>query len=248
MKHIRSLLINDIWRICPDVILNGYVYICLTPKYRTVINNKNVFFQDDQELCDYRYSIINKDIKITSNLKLKKILEIEDDFMNLSKEIITKYSIHEDIFDTALALEKSICCDYLSDVLDYNNKTHIFKGFYENQWHYFNIDDLYDDINEILSQFDIKNANIECNIGDDFTIYTLLKYIRNKYKLKLHYLKGLGENSPEEFESFMNPETERLIQIKCDSKEELEERLLVFFGNKPELRKHFILDALSTDD
>ena len=43
----------------------------------------------------------------------------------------------------------------------------------------------------------------------------------------------------------MNPETERLIQVKCDSEEEIENVLSIFFGNKTNPRKEFVLRELS---
>ena len=87
MEHIRSILINNIWRINPDIIKRGYVYICLTPKYRAIIDKKNVFFQDDDELAEYRYKMVKKDIKVT-NVNLKYLLKIQNDFLKDCNMII----------------------------------------------------------------------------------------------------------------------------------------------------------------
>lgn len=244
-EHIRCLVINNSWRINPDIVRKGYLYICLTPKYRAVINKKNVFFQDDEELAEYRYNMVKKDIKV-KGYNLKKILEFQSDFLKDCKTIINEYSIHEDVFDTILMQLDSF--RDLSEIFELNKKTGRLSGFYENHWHDFNFKEVAEVIENLINCYDIPRC-ISCSINgeeyEDMSVFTILKYINDNYKLKLSYLKGLGENSPEEFKEFMNPETERLIQIKCDSEEELEATLAVFFGNKTEPRKRFVLDNLS---
>ena len=223
--HIRSLMINNLWKICPDIIKRGYVYICLTPKYRAVIDKKNVFFQDDKELSDYRYNMVKNDIKIYSNeIKLKDIIDNMEEFKKDCKEIISKYSINEDFFNELLIGNEEVL-----EELDYNEKIKRYQGFYEGMWHDFN-DSLLSSIDILIENWDIPRS-FECKINtatwSHMTVWNLIKFINKNYKLTLFYLKGLGENnaSDDEFGLFMNPETERLIQIKCSSKEELEKSL-----------------------
>lgn len=244
-EHIRSILINNIWRINPDIIKRGYVYICLTPKYRAIIDKKNVFFQDDDELAEYRYKMVKKDIKVT-NVNLKYLLKIQNDFLKDCNMIINKYSIHKDVFDTILMYPDSF--NELSEAFTFNEKMERFQGFYDNYWHDFPFKDVEKDVESLIEIYNIPRS-FECSIknkeAEYSSAFTLLNFINDEYKIKLFYLKGLGENSPEEFKEFMNPETERLIQVKCDSEEEIENVLSVFFGNKTNPRKEFVLRELS---
>ena len=254
--HIRGLHFSNLWRLCPDIIKKGYVYIVLTPKYRTVINGKNVFFNDDKELCDYRYNMVKKDIKlINSPYKLKYLLNIEDDFMNECKRIISEFNIHEDIFDTVLAyIDDTVgkeSFEILKEYLDYHYEEEvgdIFSGLYNDEtWHYFNYDDLLTEIEIMCDNFNIRHPLLTLSIKDseeEMTVYELFKYIRKNYKLKLFYQKGLGELDPDELKPFMRPESEIILQMKCENEEEMNDMLYKLFGPKPELRKQFILDGI----
>lgn len=57
--------------------------------------------------------------------------------------------------------------------------------------------------------------------------------------------KGLGEMNPEQlWETTMNPETRRLIQIKVDDVNKTEESLELLMGNNVQARRQFLLDYL----
>lgn len=57
--------------------------------------------------------------------------------------------------------------------------------------------------------------------------------------------KGLGEMNPEQlWETTMNPETRRLIQITVDDIDKTEASLELLMGNNVQARRQFLLDYL----
>lgn len=245
--HIRGIMINNLWRIDPEILIRGYVYIFLSPKYRAVINNKNVFFNDDAELCDYRFNQIKKSIKVKN---LKKILSIEDDFMVECNKIINRFNLHVDIFNQILS---SLDEDYdwwedMGSEFDYDDKTDRYSGLHDDSWQDFCVTDVDDAFKELREKFSHVPFNIEATIEDedyDLNLYEFFDFIKDNFKLRLYYLKGLGECSEDVFQEFMSMENRRLLQVKGNSIEEIEDTLNKFFNpNTPNARKQFIIDSI----
>lgn len=54
-KSIKNLILTCIWTICPELILNGHVYVTVPPLYRiTKGKDKYVYIKDDEELEQYK--------------------------------------------------------------------------------------------------------------------------------------------------------------------------------------------------
>ena len=52
---IRLLLINMFWWLCPELLVNGHIYVALPPLYRiTTKKNEYIFLKDDAELSEYK--------------------------------------------------------------------------------------------------------------------------------------------------------------------------------------------------
>ena len=65
MAHIRILFYTFIWKICPELITEGYVYAGLAPLYRIVEGkDKFTYLWDDKELALYQESHIGKKYEV----------------------------------------------------------------------------------------------------------------------------------------------------------------------------------------
>lgn len=57
--------------------------------------------------------------------------------------------------------------------------------------------------------------------------------------------KGLGEMQPEQlWETTMNPETRKLIQLKVDNEDEAEKTIELLMGNNVQARRDFLMQYL----
>lgn len=54
---IRLLLLNAFWWLCPELVMNGHIYVAVPPLYRiTDKNNKYIYLEGDNELIEYKKS------------------------------------------------------------------------------------------------------------------------------------------------------------------------------------------------
>ena len=68
------------------------------------------------------------------------------------------------------------------------------------------------------------------------------KYIRNHKNVKITRFKGLGEMSPDElFQTTMNPENRKLVQLTTENLEQTLELYNRLMGQQPSLRRDFIV-------
>lgn len=53
-NHIQLLVLTALWKLVPDLILNGHVYIALPPLYKAEWGTKYQYLQDKKELEDFK--------------------------------------------------------------------------------------------------------------------------------------------------------------------------------------------------
>lgn len=54
-ESIKNLLITLFWELCPELILNGYIYCAIPPLFRiTTKKNEYVFLRDQKALDKYK--------------------------------------------------------------------------------------------------------------------------------------------------------------------------------------------------
>lgn len=51
--HIQSLILTFLWILIPDLILDGYVYLAIPPRYKVEWGNNYKYLKDDYELDDF---------------------------------------------------------------------------------------------------------------------------------------------------------------------------------------------------
>lgn len=57
---IKMLLINALWWLCEDLVINGHVYVAVPPLFRiTTKQNQYIFLKDEKELADYKKNHTN---------------------------------------------------------------------------------------------------------------------------------------------------------------------------------------------
>ena len=65
---IKNLILTCLWTICPELILNGHVYITVPPLYRiTKGKDKYIYLKDDAELEQYKSEHRNEKLVINRN-------------------------------------------------------------------------------------------------------------------------------------------------------------------------------------
>lgn len=65
---IKNLILTCLWTICPELILNGHVYVTVPPLYRiTKGKDKYVYFRDNEELEKYKNEHRNEKFIINRN-------------------------------------------------------------------------------------------------------------------------------------------------------------------------------------
>lgn len=54
-KHILNLLLTCLWYLCPELVINGHVYIAYPPLFRiTTKKNEYIFLKGKKELEEYK--------------------------------------------------------------------------------------------------------------------------------------------------------------------------------------------------
>lgn len=63
--HIKNLFYTFIWRVCPQLILDGYVYAGVPPLYRITMNKKYIYLKDDDALNAFREANKGKNYEVS---------------------------------------------------------------------------------------------------------------------------------------------------------------------------------------
>ena len=108
-NHIRILFYTFIWKICPELITEGYIYAGLAPLYRIVENKNNfIYLWDDNELKQYQASHAGKKYEVFRFKGLGEMMpqQLWETTMDPSTRTLLKATI-----------EDAANCDKLFDIL-----------------------------------------------------------------------------------------------------------------------------------
>jgi len=261
-SHIQTLLMTFFFRFLRPIIEKGYLYLAQPPLYRYKKGKNETYLKDDKALNDFlienginaiesetmgqadlvdlfklvayyrmtlkeiekrfalpevlRYMIENPDIIGTSNKKLAATLKkyIKELDYNILSETVTEEKIHLFV-QTNDGLEELIVDEVLFTNPHYNEAIHI-------------------------------HHKIQEHITDEFADRDLLELFTDveasaKKGAYIQRYKGLGEMNPEQlWETTMDPQNRRLLQVTIHDFDEASDTFSLFMGDEVEPRRAYI--------
>ena len=104
---IKNLLLTYFWQLCPELVLNGYIYAAVPPLFRvTTKKNEYVFLKDQAALEEYKKQHINEKFLINRNKGLgeQDPEELEECILNpktrnVEQIIVNNQEQTEELFD-----------------------------------------------------------------------------------------------------------------------------------------------------
>ena len=62
--HISILMLTFLWRFCPELIKQGYVYLGVPPLFRVTINKEYIYLKDDAALTEFKKAHVGKKFQV----------------------------------------------------------------------------------------------------------------------------------------------------------------------------------------
>jgi DNA gyrase subunit B len=261
-SHIQTLLMTFFYRFLKPVIEKGYLYLAQPPLYRYKKGKNETYLKDDKALNDFliEHGIDILESETMGKQDLTELFKLVAYYKMTLAELEKRFALPEvvrymienpDIISTdntvlAATLEKYI------DGLGYNI---LSKTVNEEQIHYFvqtkgGLEELVIDDNLFTSphynEAIYMNQKINNRITDEYKekdILALLDMVNASAKkgAYIQRYKGLGEMNPEQlWETTMNPEDRRLLQVVIDDDEAASDTFVLFMGDEVEPRRAYI--------
>ena len=263
-SHIQTLLLTFLFRFLRPVVDNGYVYLAQPPLYRYKKGKKEIYLKDDHEMSAFliESGMDSIDIEGVGTPDLVDFFKIISAYRGILKELEKRFSMIEvirylienpdlivlptdqlfvEIEKFITALGYNILNHYIND-----EGVHLFiqtkdgleellldETFYTNP--------LYEEARYIYTKilerdFDVFDGRDPVEVLDDIEKSAKKGAYIQRYK-------GLGEMNPEQlWETTMNPENRRLLQVKVEDAEAASETFTLFMGDEVEPRRQYIQD------
>ena len=95
--HIKNLFYTDIWNVCPDIILNGYVYAGVPPLYKITLSGKYYYLKDDIALEEFRRNHAGKNYQVNrlKGLGEMNVEETEETLIDPNERIIKQITVDD---------------------------------------------------------------------------------------------------------------------------------------------------------
>ena len=95
--HIKNLFYTDMWNVCPDIILKGYVYAGVPPLYKITMAGKYYYLKNDVALEEFRQKNIGKKYTVNrlKGLGEMDVEETEETLTNPEKRIIQQITVED---------------------------------------------------------------------------------------------------------------------------------------------------------
>ena len=105
--HIKNLFYTDMWNVCPDIFLKGYVYAGVPPLYKITMAGKYSYLKNDAALEEFRLRNAGKKYQVNrlKGLGEMDVEETEETLTNLDNRIIKQVTV-EDIEKTNILFEQ----------------------------------------------------------------------------------------------------------------------------------------------
>jgi DNA gyrase subunit B len=261
-SHIQTLLMTFFFRFLQPIIEKGYLYIAQPPLYRYKKGKNETYLKDDKALNDFiiehgidvidSHSMGGNDLielfKMVAYYKMT-LKEIEKRFALM--EVIQYMIENSDIIGVDNKILANSVKKLISD-LGYNilsetindDKIHLFVQTKDGLEELIIDDNLFTNphYNEALHIY----ANIQDRITEEFKdkdLLELLTKIENSAKkgAYIQRYKGLGEMNPEQlWETTMNPDDRRLLNVTINDVDEASDTFTLFMGDEVEPRRAYI--------
>jgi len=261
-SHIQTLLMTFFFRFLRPVIEEGYLYLAQPPLYRYKKGKNERYLKDDKALNDFliENGISVLESKTMGREDLVELFKLVAYYQMTLKEIDKRFSLSEvvrymienpdiqgfSMEEMAKALEERMVG------LGYNI---LNKSIGEERLHYFvqtkeGLEELIvdDDLftNPHYGEAIYIYDKIEKRLTDEFRERDLLELLDEvlssaRKGAYIQRYKGLGEMNPEQlWETTMDPENRRLLQITIDDIDEASDIFTLFMGDEVEPRRNYI--------
>ena len=95
--HIKNLFYTDMWNVCPDIILKGYIYAGVPPLYKITMAGKYYYLKNDAALEEFRQKNVGKKYVVNrlKGLGEMDVEETEETLTNPEKRIIKQITVED---------------------------------------------------------------------------------------------------------------------------------------------------------
>lgn len=106
-ESIKNLLLTYFWTMCPELLIEGYIYAAVPPLYRiTTKKNEYIYLKDNKELQEYKEQNIGSKYSISRNKGLgeQSSEELEECLLNPKTRNVMQICV-EDVEATSALFE-----------------------------------------------------------------------------------------------------------------------------------------------
>ncbi|MDR1614621.1 MAG: DNA topoisomerase (ATP-hydrolyzing) subunit B [Campylobacteraceae bacterium] len=263
-SHIQTLLLTFFFRFLKPVVENGYIYLAQPPLYRYKKGKKEIYLKDDKVMSEFLISngIENMEFQGIGTNDIINYFKIVSAYRGVLKELEKRFSViliirklieNPDLvaksFDELFKDIEKFIKDNGFNILNHtvtSDKIHLYIQTKEGLEELVIDDELFTNnlYQEALYIYD-KIKSRGSFFSEDKDPLDILEEIEKNAKkgAYIQRYKGLGEMNPEQlWETTMNPENRRLLQIKIEDAQSASDTFSLFMGDEVEPRRKYIQD------
>lgn len=259
-SHIQTLLLTFFFRFLRPLVEGGYIYLAQPPLFRYKKGKKEIYLKDEKALNEFliETGIDGISFEGIGDKDLISYLKLVARYRNLLNELEKRFSVISAIRfmienEDLAGLESQKIYEIMKNHLEKNgfnilnsyvndNGVRIYVQT-DNGLEELNIDDklfenyIFEEAIYIYKQIEARNLKF------DRDFIEILNEIEENAKkgAYIQRYKGLGEMNPEQlWETTMNPENRRLLQISIEDAESASQSFNLFMGDEVEPRRNYI--------
>lgn len=260
-SHIQTLILTFFFRFMQELIKNGHVYLAQPPLYRYKKGQKKeIYLKDEKALNEYliETGVENLEFSGIGTNDLKDFLKVVAAYRSILNELKKRFNVIELI--RHYVENPDILALNMQEIFKVSKEFLETKGFNILN-HYLSEDEIkiyvqtQNGLEEIVVNNDLfyspyfEEATYiykkieERNIFNDKDFLEVLDEVEKNAKkgTYIQRYKGLGEMNPEQlWETTMDPENRRLIQISVDDFDRASGVFNLFMGDEVEPRREYI--------